>query len=257
MRAGGADSPGAARAAQLLAEGRAKIDLPALAGEGAVLMADTRLHNTFTCQPQQRNMHGRVFGGFLMRWAAGRPSWLRNSCRPLLCAYNHPVSWIHIHSACPNQPITPARALNHTMHSLQTGWQYWTACCAFDNTHCQSRRAFELAFATSYLFAGCRPTFVRVGEITFQRPVEVGDLLRLQSTVQHTSQSGGQGLVSVLPLAWRITKLFSAHQGPCFSVRSQTIIDFEAEWSAGAQEERVLCLAHELSTVCCLYSGKG
>lgn len=51
----------------LLAEGRAKIDLPALAGEGALLMRDTRLHNTFTCQPQQRNMHGRVFGGFLMR----------------------------------------------------------------------------------------------------------------------------------------------------------------------------------------------
>ena len=51
------------------------------------------------------------------------------------------------------------------------------------------RRAFELGFATSYLCAGARPTFVRVGEITFQRPVEVGDLLRLQSTVLHTSHS--------------------------------------------------------------------
>ena len=33
-----------------------------------LLMDDTSLENTFTCQPQQRNVHGRVFGGFLMRW---------------------------------------------------------------------------------------------------------------------------------------------------------------------------------------------
>lgn len=32
-------------------------------------MDDTSLENTFTCQPQQRNVHGRVFGGFLMRRA--------------------------------------------------------------------------------------------------------------------------------------------------------------------------------------------
>lgn len=48
------------------------------------------------CQPQQRNMHGRIFGGFLMR------------------------------------------------------------------------RAFELGFATTYLFAGSRPSFVRVDEVTFR-----------------------------------------------------------------------------------------
>ena len=38
-------------------------------------MDDTSLENTFTCQPQMRNVHGRVFGGFLMRcatWQAGR-----------------------------------------------------------------------------------------------------------------------------------------------------------------------------------------
>ncbi len=34
-----------------------------------LFMDDTSLENTFTCQPQQRNMHGRVFGGFLMRRA--------------------------------------------------------------------------------------------------------------------------------------------------------------------------------------------
>lgn len=57
---------------------------------------ETSLSNTFVCQPQQRNMQGRIFGGFLMR------------------------------------------------------------------------RAFELAFATTYLFAGSRPSFVRVDEVTFK-----------------------------------------------------------------------------------------
>lgn len=47
-------------------------DLPALATDNAVLMSQTALQNTFICQPQQRNMHGRVFGGFLMR--SGQPS---------------------------------------------------------------------------------------------------------------------------------------------------------------------------------------
>jgi len=32
-------------------------------------MDETSLETTFTCQPQQRNIHGRVFGGFLMRRA--------------------------------------------------------------------------------------------------------------------------------------------------------------------------------------------
>jgi acyl-coenzyme A thioesterase 9 len=32
-----------------------------------LLMDDTSLENTFTCQPQNRHVHGRVFGGFLMR----------------------------------------------------------------------------------------------------------------------------------------------------------------------------------------------
>ena len=43
------------------------LDLPALARSDALLMQHTKLQNTFTCQPQQRNMHGRIFGGFLMR----------------------------------------------------------------------------------------------------------------------------------------------------------------------------------------------
>lgn len=44
-------------------------DMPGLAAGDAVLMHQTLLSNTFTCQPQQRNMHGRIFGGFLMRRA--------------------------------------------------------------------------------------------------------------------------------------------------------------------------------------------
>ena len=44
------------------------MDLPALAAGDAVLMPATALSNTFICQPQQQNMHGRVFGGFLMRF---------------------------------------------------------------------------------------------------------------------------------------------------------------------------------------------
>jgi hypothetical protein len=37
------------------------------------------------------------------------------------------------------------------------------------------------------MFAGARPTFVSVGEITFKAPVEVGDLLRLYSRVLLTT----------------------------------------------------------------------
>ena len=39
-----------------------------------LLMDETSLENTFTCQPQQRNMHGRIFGGFLMRWVGAHMS---------------------------------------------------------------------------------------------------------------------------------------------------------------------------------------
>ena len=56
-----------ARIQELLKEARAAADLPALISGDAVLMRNTQLSNTFTCQPQQRNMHGRIFGGFLMR----------------------------------------------------------------------------------------------------------------------------------------------------------------------------------------------
>ncbi|KAI3450149.1 hypothetical protein Pfo_006814 [Paulownia fortunei] len=53
----------------LLAEGRIFCDMPALADRNSILLRDTRLENSLICQPQQRNIHGRIFGGFLMHRA--------------------------------------------------------------------------------------------------------------------------------------------------------------------------------------------
>lgn len=53
----------------LLAEGRVFCDMPALADRDSILMKDTCHENSLICQPQQRNIHGRIFGGFLMRKA--------------------------------------------------------------------------------------------------------------------------------------------------------------------------------------------
>ncbi|KAB5527797.1 hypothetical protein DKX38_021644 [Salix brachista] len=53
----------------LLAEGRIFCDMPALADRNSILLRDTCLENSLICQPQQRNIHGRIFGGFLMHRA--------------------------------------------------------------------------------------------------------------------------------------------------------------------------------------------
>ena len=45
------------------------------------------------------------------------------------------------------------------------------------------RRAFDLAFANAYLFAGTRPRFRQVEHVSFTAPVEVGALLRLEAAV--------------------------------------------------------------------------
>lgn len=86
---------------ELLAEGRIFCDMPALADRDSILMKDTCLQNSLICQPQQRNIHGRIFGGFLMR------------------------------------------------------------------------RAFELAYATAYAFAGSAPCFVEVDHVDFLKPVSL------------------------------------------------------------------------------------
>ncbi|KAH9782794.1 thioesterase [Citrus sinensis] len=54
----------------LLAEGRIFCDMPALADRDSILIKDTCHENSLMCQPQQRNIHGRIFGGFLMRKAS-------------------------------------------------------------------------------------------------------------------------------------------------------------------------------------------
>jgi hypothetical protein len=50
-------------------QGRVFSEMPALADRNSILIRDTRLENTIICHPQQRNIHGRIFGGFLMRRA--------------------------------------------------------------------------------------------------------------------------------------------------------------------------------------------
>ena len=119
--AGGAPPPPevAAAASLLLTEARDAADLPSLASPDAVPGAATARSNLFTCQPQHRNLAGRVFGGFLMR------------------------------------------------------------------------RAFELAFAAAYAFAGRRPALAGVEEVSFLSPVSVGDLLRLTSRVLHAGPMPG------------------------------------------------------------------
>ena len=58
------------RLKSLLREGRVLCDMPALADRDSMLIKDTRLENALICQPQQRNLHGRIFGGFLMHRAS-------------------------------------------------------------------------------------------------------------------------------------------------------------------------------------------
>lgn len=50
------------------------------------------------------------------------------------------------------------------------------------------RRAFELAFATAYVFGGARPIFLEVDEVAFASPVDVGDLLVFNSRVLYTDR---------------------------------------------------------------------
>jgi acyl-coenzyme A thioesterase 9 len=52
----------------LLAEGQVFSDMPALA-DRSILIQDTRPWNSCICQPQQRNIHGCISGGFFMRKA--------------------------------------------------------------------------------------------------------------------------------------------------------------------------------------------
>jgi acyl-coenzyme A thioesterase 9 len=48
-------------------------------------------------------------------------------------------------------------------------------------------RAYDLAQATCYTFAGVHPKFKGVAEVSFKKPVDIGDLVRLKSRVVFTS----------------------------------------------------------------------
>ena len=91
-------------------------ELPALAPSDVIACDATRTENMFVAQPQQRNLSGRIFGGFLLR------------------------------------------------------------------------RAFELAFATTYVFGGARPVFKQVSDMDFLRPVDIGDLLRFRARVLRSAE---------------------------------------------------------------------
>ncbi|VEU40019.1 unnamed protein product [Pseudo-nitzschia multistriata] len=47
------------------------------------------------------------------------------------------------------------------------------------------RRAFDLAYATAYVFAGRRPRFLEVDQVAFTIPVSVGDLTNFSAQVIH------------------------------------------------------------------------
>ncbi|CAM6026516.1 unnamed protein product [Sphagnum balticum] len=77
---------------ELLLEGRILCDMPALADHNTILIRDTKLENAIICQPQQRNMHGRIFGGFLMRRAyelAFSTCYVFGGMRPLFLEVDH------------------------------------------------------------------------------------------------------------------------------------------------------------------------
>lgn len=66
--------------------------MPALADRDSMLIRHTKLENAIICQPQQRNMHGRIFGGFLMRRAfelAFSTCYVFAGARPLFLEVDH------------------------------------------------------------------------------------------------------------------------------------------------------------------------
>lgn len=50
------------------------------------------------------------------------------------------------------------------------------------------RRAYELAFANCFMFAGQLPVFLEVDEVSFRKAVDVGDLIVFQSRVLYTQE---------------------------------------------------------------------
>jgi acyl-coenzyme A thioesterase 9 len=51
------------------------------------------------------------------------------------------------------------------------------------------RQAFELGFSAAWVFTGSKPEFFSLDDITFQRPVELGTLLRSTARVEYTAHA--------------------------------------------------------------------
>lgn len=102
-------------------------------------MSEASHSNVFVCQPQNRNVHGRVFGGFLMRQAG------------MVLMYRAWMYWVLPAIRMPCTRPSQAQQLvpwPHMPPVLMRLLAPMPRGC---------RRAFELAHATTYLFAGCRP----------------------------------------------------------------------------------------------------
>ena len=91
--------------------------------DSTVWMSSTFLSNVQLCMPQDRNIHGKVFGGYLMKLA------------------------------------------------------------------------YELAYSTALVFSKSRPLFSCMDDITFRKPVPIGSLLRLESSVVYSR--GGDGIYQI------------------------------------------------------------
>ncbi len=75
-----------------LSQGRVLSEMPALADRNSILIRETRLENTIICHPQQQNLHGHIFGGFLMQRAfelAFSTCYVFGGIRPLFLEVDH------------------------------------------------------------------------------------------------------------------------------------------------------------------------
>jgi hypothetical protein len=97
---------------EALAASRLLVAMPALADPLAVTAEETSLSNAFVCQPQQRNMHGRIFGGFLMRWVCTQSFQISNmlTAAALQCNQPHTGS-VDIDQVKASVPVPAAAAV--------------------------------------------------------------------------------------------------------------------------------------------------
>eukprot|EP00854_Cymbomonas_tetramitiformis_P003833 gene3833-4789_t len=152
----------------LLGESRNRRELPGLSDGDAVCMDTTGLENVFVCQPQHQ------------------------STAPATASCHALVLDVYVEESY-------AKFLQPAVDMAGRVFGGFIM-----------RRAFELAFSTCYMFGGMRPSLLDVDEcvdpmrrpgdsgaggssvqITFQKPVDVGNLMRLKSCILHTEPETG------------------------------------------------------------------